>query len=565
MYNPRVLGMSAGNVVQAPVDKLANELTQRLAAKTQVPGQQPGMQQAQPPATQASNPSSMVAPLQGNSTSTTPTGGLPSLNYNHPSRGSTTLPQGLPNGVTQAPQASRWQGQDPPKQDMVSSGGGGWSQTMHAPNVTQGQTIAPVGGTITPWQHPVVPYANSPSTVKPDQTGMDANNGALGQGGSAYGESSGKGQQGHQKKQQQQQGGGTQQQQQQGQETPPPDSLGMFYGQADTSGRLTPAQLKAMYLDGKLQSATLDSGEQGYYDPATHTTYNSKGEPVIDKKGYSEDGTPYFGDVTDPANFYSALDGNGNPIRGPHGEQISRNPDNGVLSYYDTTTKGYVRVGPDGVPVDLKTGAPIPGANAANNEKPAPTNPMQSVVDYYNNNPPPQFNQQAIDDQVNAAKQQRAIQGGQDSRSLMALAANSGTNPDAAQANLGQMSAETNAQGAASDAKLRMQGELTKLQQETKWYDDKANALRLQAAAETDKSAQASMFIMAQMAASAAASRQEDMMKMQIELSKPSVGEMIGGGFLGLLTGGLSSGLGRLIGGFGSSGGGGGMGKGSGK
>ena len=146
--------------------------------------------------------------------------------------------------------------------------------------------------------------------------------------------------------------------------------------------------------------------------------------------------------------------------------------------------------------------------------------PMQGLVDYYNNNPPPQFNQQAIEDQINAAKQQRAIQGGQDSRSLMALAANSGTNPDAAQANLGQMSAESNAQGAASDAKIRMQGELTKLQQETKWYDDKANALRMMAAAETDKSNQAALFIQAQLAASAAASRQEAMMKMQIELSK---------------------------------------------
>jgi hypothetical protein len=90
-----------------------------------------------------------------------------------------------------------------------------------------------------------------------------------------------------------------------------------------------------------------------------------------------------------------------------------------------------------------------------------------------------------------------------------------------------------------------------KLQQETKWYDDKANALRMMAAAETDKSNQAALFIQAQLAASAAASRQEAMMKMQIELSKPSVGEMIGGGFLGLLTGGLSGGLGRLIGGLG--------------
>ena len=82
---------------------------------------------------------------------------------------------------------------------MVSSGGGGWSQTNHAPNVTQSQTIAPVGGTVTPWQHPIVPYANSPSTVKSDQTGMESNNGALGQGGSSYGEPSGKGQQGHQR------------------------------------------------------------------------------------------------------------------------------------------------------------------------------------------------------------------------------------------------------------------------------------------------------------------------------------------------------------------------------
>lgn len=556
MYNPRVLGMSAGNVVQAPVDKLANELTQRLAAKTQVPGQQPGMQQTQAPATQASNPSSMVAPLQGNSTSTTPTGGLPSLNYNHPSRGSTTLPQGLPNGVTQAPQASRWQGQEPPKQDMVSSGGGGWSQTMHAPNTTQGQTIAPVGGTITPWQHPVVPYANSPSTVKPDQTGMDANNGALGQGGSAYGESSGKGQQGHQKKQQQQ--GGTQQQQQEQENgaviaSASVDANSATYrvsGAGKADGSTKPEGTSA-----QTHGITLDDGTPGWYDPVSNTTYRSDGKGgatiVTDKKGYREDGTPYVGDPTNPANFYNALDGNGNPIRGPNGEQITRNPDNGALFYYDKNGRGYVRVGPDGVEVDNKTGAPIQGAIAANNAKPDPANPMQSVVDYYNNNPPPQFNQQAIDDQVNAAKQQRAIQGGQDSRSLMALAANSGTNPDAAQANLGQMSAETNAQGAASDAKLRMQGELTKLQQETKWYDDKANALRLQAAAETDKSAQASMFIMAQMAASAAASRQEDMMKMQIELSKPSVGEMIGGGFLGLLTGGLSGGLGRILGGLG--------------
>lgn len=553
MYNPRVLGMSAGNVVQAPVDKLANELTQRLAPK---PPPQSGMQ-AQPGApTQASNPSSMIAPLQGNSTSTTATGGIPPLSTNQSGRSSLVLPAGTP--TPQQPSASRWQGQEPPKQDMVSSGGGGWSQTNHAPNVTQSQTIAPVGGTVTPWQHPIVPYANSPSTVKPDQTGMESNNGALGQGGSSYGEPSGKGQQGHQKKQQ---SGGAQQQQQQGQQGG--EGLVTASASVDPSTatyRVSDAGRGDMSTKPEGSSAqthgiTLNDGTPGWYDPVTHTTYKSDGKGgamiVTDKKGYAEDGTPFVGDPSNPANFYNALDGNGNPVRGPHGEQIFRNPDNGALFYYDPNGRGYVRVGPDGVEVDFKTGAPIQSAIAENNGKPAPANPMQGMVDYYNNNPPPQFNQQAIEDQINAAKQQRAIQGGQDSRSLMALAANSGTNPDAAQANLGQMSAESNAQGAASDAKIRMQGELTKLQQETKWYDDKANALRMMAAAETDKSNQAALFIQAQLAASAAASRQEAMMKMQIELSKPSVGEMIGGGFLGLLTGGLSGGLGRLIGGLG--------------
>ena len=554
MYNPRVLGMSAGNVVQAPVDKLANELTQRLAPK---PPPQPGMQAQAPGApTQASNPSSMIAPLQGNSTSTAPTGGIPPLSTNQSGRSSLVLPAGTP--TPQQPQASRWQGQEPPKQDMVSSGGGGWSQTNHAPNVTQSQTIAPVGGTITPWQHPIVPYANSPSTVKSDQTGMESNNGALGQGGSSYGEPSGKGQQGHQKKQQ---SGGAQQQQQQGQQGG--EGLVTASASVDPSTatyRVSDAGRGDMSTKPEGSSAqthgiTLNDGTPGWYDPVTHTTYKSDGKGgatiVTDKKGYAEDGTPFVGDPSNPANFYNALDGNGNPVRGPHGEQIFRNPDNGALFYYDPNGRGYVRVGPDGVEVDFKTGAPIQSAIAENNAKPTPANPMQGMVDYYNNNPPPQFNQQAIEDQINAAKQQRAIQGGQDSRSLMALAANSGTNPDAAQANLGQMSAESNAQGAASDAKIRMQGELTKLQQETKWYDDKANALRMMAAAETDKSNQAALFIQAQLAASAAASRQEAMMKMQIELSKPSVGEMIGGGFLGLLTGGLSGGLGRLIGGLG--------------
>lgn len=554
MYNPRVLGMSAGNVVQAPVDKLANELTQRLAPK---PPPQSGMQAQAPGApTQASNPSSMIAPLQGNSTSTTPTGGIPPLSTNQSGRSSLVLPAGTP--TPQQPSASRWQGQEPPKQDMVSSGGGGWSQTNHAPNVTQSQTIAPVGGTVTPWQHPIVPYANSPSTVKPDQTGMESNNGALGQGGSSYGEPSGKGQQGHQKKQQ---SGGAQQQQQQGQQ----GGEGLVTASASVDPSTATYRVS---IDGKsgesarpegssaqTHGITLNDGTPGWYDPVTHTTYKSDGKGgatvVVDKAGYSEDGTPDIGDPTDPANFYNALDGKGNPVRGPHGEQIFRNPKNGALFYYDPNGRGYVRVGPDGVEVDFKTGAPIQSAIAENNGKPAPANPIQGMVDYYNNNPPPQFNQQAIEDQINAAKQQRAIQGGQDSRSLMALAANSGTNPDAAQANLGQMSAESNAQGAASDAKIRMQGELTKLQQETKWYDDKANALRMMAAAETDKSNQAALFIQAQLAASAAASRQEAMMKMQIELSKPSVGEMIGGGFLGLLTGGLSGGLGRLIGGLG--------------
>lgn len=551
MYNPRVLGMSAGNVVQAPVDKLANELTQRLAPK---PPPQPGMQ-AQSPGmpNQASNPSGMIAPLQGNSTSTTPTGGIPPLSTNQSGRSSLVLPAGTP--TPQQPSASRWQGQDPPKQDMVSSGGGGWSQTKHAPNVTQGQTIAPVGGTVTPWQHPVIPYANSPSTVKPDQTGMDSNNGTLGQGGSSYGEPTGKGQQGHQKKQQQQGGAQQQQQGQQGGE-------GLITASASVG---KPAVGDGVHYDTsygvpagagpRTHEIELNDGTPGWYDPDSNTTYKADGKGgatvVVDKAGYSEDGTPDIGDPTDPANFYNALDGNGKPIRGPHGEQITRNPKNGALFYYDPNGRGYVRVGPDGVEVDFKTGAPIQSAIAENNGKPAPANPMQGLVDYYNNNPPPQFNQQAIDDQINAAKQQRAIQGGQDSRSLMALAANSGTNPDAAQANLGQMSADSNAQGAASDAKIRMQGELTKLQQETKWYDDKANALRMMAAAETDKSNQAALFIQAQLAASAAASRQEDMMKMQIELSKPSVGEMIGGGFLRLLTGGLSGGLGRLIGGLG--------------
>lgn len=554
MYNPRVLGMSAGNVVQAPVDKLANELTQRLAPK---PPPQSGMQ-AQAPGmpSQASNPSSVIAPLQGNSTSTTPTGSIPPLSTNQSGRSSLVLPAGTP--TTQQPSASRWQGQEPPKQDMVSSGGGGWSQTNHAPNVTQSQTIAPVGGTITPWQHPVIPYANSPSTIKPDQTGMESNNGALGQGGSSYGEPSGKGQQGHQKKQQ---SGGAQQQQQQGQQggeglvtasaSVDPSTATYRVSDAGRGGMSTKPEGSSAQTHG----ITLNDGTPGWYDPVTHTTYKSDGKGgatiVTDKKGYAEDGTPFVGDPSNPANFYNALDGNGNPVRGPHGEQIFRNPDNGALFYYDPNGRGYVRVGPDGVEVDFKTGAPIQSAIAENNAKPTPANPMQGMVDYYNNNPPPQFNQQAIEDQINAAKQQRAIQGGQDSRSLMALAANSGTNPDAAQANLGQMSAESNAQGAASDAKIRMQGELTKLQQETKWYDDKANALRMMAAAETDKSNQAALFIQAQLAASAAASRQEAMMKMQIELSKPSVGEMIGGGFLGLLTGGLSGGLGRLIGGLG--------------
>lgn len=551
MYNPRVLGMSAGNVVQAPVDKLANELTQRLAPK---PPPQPGMQaQASGVPSQASNPSSMIAPLQGNSTSTTPTGGIPPLSTNQSGRSSLVLPAGTP--TPQQPSASRWQGQEPPKQDMVSSGGGGWSQTNHAPNVTQSQTIAPVGGTVTPWQHPVIPYANSPSTVKPDQTGMESNNGALGQGGSSYGEPSGKGQQGHQKKQQ---SGGAQQQQQQGQQ----GGEGLVTASASVG---KPAVGDGVHYDAsygvpagagpRTHEIVLNDGTPGWYDPDSNTTYKADGKGgatvVVDKAGYSEDGTPDIGDPTDPANFYNALDGKGNPIRGPHGEQIFRNPKNGALFYYDPNGRGYVRVGPDGVEVDFKTGAPIQSAIAENNAKPTPANPMQGMVDYYNNNPPPQFNQQAIEDQINAAKQQRAIQGGQDSRSLMALAANSGTNPDAAQANLGQMSAESNAQGAASDAKIRMQGELTKLQQETKWYDDKANALRMMAAAETDKSNQAALFIQAQLAASAAASRQEAMMKMQIELSKPSVGEMIGGGFLGLLTGGLSGGLGRLIGGLG--------------
>ncbi len=554
MYNPRVLGMSAGNVVQAPVDKLANELTQRLAPK---PPPQSGMQAQAPGApTQASNPSSMIAPLQGNSTSTTPTGSIPPLSTNQSGRSSLVLPAGTP--TPQQPSASRWQGQEPPKQDMVSSGGGGWSQTNHAPNVTQSQTIAPVGGTVTPWQHPIVPYANSPSTVKSDQTGMESNNGALGQGGSSYGEPSGKGQQGHQKKQQ---SGSAQQQQQQGQQGG--EGLVTASASVDPSTatyRVSDAGRGDMSTKPEGSSAqthgiTLNDGTPGWYDPVTHTTYKSDGKGgatiVTDKKGYAEDGTPFVGDPSNPANFYNALDGNGNPVRGPHGEQIFRNPDNGALFYYDPNGRGYVRVGPDGVEVDFKTGAPIQSAIAENNAKPTPANPMQGMVDYYNNNPPPQFNQQAIEDQINAAKQQRAIQGGQDSRSLMALAANSGTNPDAAQANLGQMSAESNAQGAASDAKIRMQGELTKLQQETKWYDDKANALRMMAAAETDKSNQAALFIQAQLAASAAASRQEAMMKMQIELSKPSVGEMIGGGFLGLLTGGLSGGLGRLIGGLG--------------
>jgi hypothetical protein len=323
----------------------------------------------------------------------------------------------------------------------------------------------------------------------------------------------------------------------------------MFYGQGDSSGQLTPAQLKDMYLNGKVRSTTLDNGESGYYDPATNTTYDSQGRPVVDKAGYGPDGTPFVGDALDPKNIVpgaTATDSKGNKV------PVGKNSTNGQYFYYDEATGEYVHSSPTGQRLDSNN-QPVKDAqgNIITNNEGEGGKPGQSIVDYYNNNPPPQFNQQAIDDQINAAKQQRALQGGQDTRSLMALGANSGTNPDAVQANIGAMSADSNAQGAASDAKLRMQGELTKLQQETKWYDDKAQALQMQAAMEANKDQQAALFIQAQLAASAAASRQEDMMKLQIELSKPSVGEMIGGGFLSLLTGGLSGGLGRLIGGLG--------------
>ena len=445
-----------------------------------------------------------------------------------------TLPNTLPfkspaNNQPPPVQGSQWQSgnYNPGQQADVSANSAGWGQQYHGNAAPQAsvlgygashpQTIAPNQfGYNTPASSNRGPLngahlaATNPPLVQGNNQGNNQNQGQAGPhvDTSKRYYSSDQNSQNNQNNQSQQTGQGltTQNQQQQQQD---PTQIGSVVNKENYREQIATGQWKHI---------TTPDGKQGYYDPVTHTTYRDDGNGnltvIMDKKGYNEDGSEQVG--ASPENQVGVTS---------DGRPIYRNPDTGHYWTYDGKG-GYTpsdmmgnAIGPDG----KVTQAPDAGKSA-----------LDTYDQYVKNNPPPQFDQSKIDNLVQAQRNQRALQGGQDARSILALGANSGVNPDVTQAALSGSSAQLNAQGAQQDAKLQLQGEMTKLQTAQDYWNQRAEAAKMAlsyALSQNDKDRALREMILAETQGNA---NKKQLMAYQHQLDTMDIGSVIASGLFGL-------------------------------
>lgn len=237
---------------------------------------------------------------------------------------------------------------------------------------------------------------------------------------------------------------------------------------------------------------------------------------IVDKPGYNEDGTEQIGDPVQDR-YGTTSDG----------RIIIYNKETGHFHVEDGKG-GYVRSDAHGNPLDAN------GAVSSNSQTDQAGNALADYQKWLDTNKTPTLDQSKIDNLVNAERQQRAIQGGQDARSILALGANSGTNPDVTQSALSSASAQTNAAGAASDAKLQLQGEMTNLQASQDYWNQRAQAAlmaynKVTNQADKDRALQEMLLVNMQ-----AQANKEALMRLDHQLSTMDVGSVIASGLFGL-------------------------------
>lgn len=294
-------------------------------------------------------------------------------------------------------------------------------------------------------------------------------------------------------------------------------------------------------LGGQVTSADID-GVEGYYDPATKTTYKSDGQGgfvvVVDKQGYGENGAPFTGDAMDHPTT----------AKGPNGETIGQNSQNGTYWYLDqsgnavqTNARGQPLNGQGGVQTDAE-GNPIQGGGKTQDEK-----DWQSSIEKLLGEQAPQMSDGDIQGSIDADRKRQAYEQSQAIALQMGLSGN--MSAEQFGSNIGRTATEFGTQGAQREAATRLQLKMQNIQAQMTQYQNKVQTLRDMAARADSKENRDYAFAAAATVESRQMAMQMEYAKFQRELNKMSFGEGLLSVFSGILGGAANAGISRLIGG----------------